>query len=151
VINVIGAFENTLLKPSSTITSTAYITAKSNYLILHPDILVTATTLANAAQCRRKPILSGLVRSTSDVTPALVWGNILHEVMELCLQENCWDQVWIEGKIDEFVRKNLVNVMRIEMSEEQASHEVKVRARGLLAFAKKYMGSKPKVCSFVFC
>lgn len=69
--------------------------------------------------------------------------------MQLCLSENCWEEAWIEKRIDEAVRKNLVNIVRIEMSVEQASIEVKVRAKGLLAFARKYLGSKPKVSSFV--
>ncbi|KAF9448170.1 Dna2-domain-containing protein [Macrolepiota fuliginosa MF-IS2] len=145
VINVIGSFQ-TLASTSSTssLTSTIHITSKSNFLILHPDILITATALSNASQCRRKPLLSGLVRSTSDITPALVWGNILHEVMQLCLSENCWEEKWIEERIDGAVRKNLVNIVKIEMTVEEALTEVKARAKGLIAFAKKYLGAKPR-------
>lgn len=144
IVNIIGPFE-TASSSTSTITSSIRITSKSNYFILHPDILITATALSNASQCRRKPLLSGLVRSTSDVTPALVWGNILHEVMQLCLSENRWEQSWVEERIDEAVKKNLVNIVRIEMTVEEASAEVKLRAKGLLAFAKKYLGAQPKV------
>lgn len=80
----------------------------------------------------------------SDVTPALVWGNILHEVMQLCMNENRWGQNWVEERIDEVVRKNLVNIVKIEMTVEEASREVKVRAKGLMAFADKYLGTEPK-------
>ncbi|KAJ3575988.1 hypothetical protein NP233_g746 [Leucocoprinus birnbaumii] len=145
IINIIGPFEALAGSPStSSITLTINITSRANYLVLHPDILITATALSNASQCRRKPLLSGLVRSTSDVTPALVWGNILHEVMQLCMSENRWEQDWVEERIEEIVRKNLVNIVRIEMTVEEATKEVKMRAKGLIAFADKYLGAQPK-------
>ncbi|KXN86785.1 DNA replication ATP-dependent helicase/nuclease DNA2 [Leucoagaricus sp. SymC.cos] len=145
IINVIGPFETPAATSSTSfVTPSIRITSKSNYLILHPDILITATALSNASQCRRKPLLSSLVRSTSDITPALVWGNILHEVMQLCMSENRWEQKWVEERINEAVKKNLVNIVRIEMTVEEALTEVKVRAKGLLVFAEKYLGNKPK-------
>ena len=143
IINIIGPFET-----SGTTSSTIDITSKLNYLILHPDILVTATALSNASQCRRKPLLSGLVRASSDVTPALVWGSILHEVMQLSMSENRWQQDWIEEKIDEVIRLNLANIVRIDMTLQEASKEVKARAEGLIAFADKYLGVNPKVRVF---
>jgi len=79
------------------------------------------------------------------VTPALVWGSILHEVMQLSMSENCWQQDWIEEKIDEVIRVNLVNIVRIDMTLQEASREVKARAKGLIAFADKYLGVTPKV------
>jgi len=140
-VNIIGPFETSRV----TSTSTIEITSKLNYLILHPDILITATALSSASQCQRKPLLSGLVHSSSDVTPALVWGSILHEVMQLSMSEDCWQQDWIEEKIDEVIRMNLVKIVRIGMTLQEASREVKARAKGLIAFADKYMGIKPKV------
>jgi len=140
-VNIIGSFETS----GTTSTSTIDITSKLNYLILHPDILITATALSSASQCRRKPLLSGLVHSSSDMTPALVWGSILHEVMQLSMSENCWQQDWIEEKIDEVIRMNLMNIVRIDMTLQEASREVKARAKGLIAFADKYLGVTPKV------
>src|SRR5690606_17316242 len=74
-INVLGAF-------SSTSPPSIEITSQSNLVILHPDILLTATSLSNAPQCPRKPLLSSLVRASNDTSPALVWGNMLHELIQ---------------------------------------------------------------------
>lgn len=87
IINVLGDFD-----PSGVIK----ITSKINFLINHPDLLITATALSNAPQCRRKPLLSALVRSSLDVTPALIWGNMVHEVMQICMAEQRWDDRFIE-------------------------------------------------------
>ncbi|KAG5651085.1 hypothetical protein H0H81_009957 [Sphagnurus paluster] len=142
-INVLGTF--TLVVPStSSLAFSITITAKENLLIHHPDLLLTATALSNALQCRRKPLLSNLVRSTSDVTPALVWGNMLHEVMQSCLSENRWEAAWIDRKIDEVILGGLNELVKIETTVEQAKREITARAAGLLVFSERYISKSPK-------
>ncbi|GLB41287.1 putative DNA replication factor Dna2 [Lyophyllum shimeji] len=142
-INVLGTF--TLITPStSSITRSITITSRSNLLIHHPDLLITATALANAPQCRRKPILSNLVRSTSDTTPSLVWGSMLHEVMQSCLREGRWETAWVDQKIDEVVLRGLNELIKINVTIEQAKREVTTRAKGLVAFAERYISDLPK-------
>ncbi|KDR70214.1 hypothetical protein GALMADRAFT_76567, partial [Galerina marginata CBS 339.88] len=149
IFNVIGAFS-----PASSWASTSSqtqipkrsisITSQSNLLILHPDLLITATALSNAPQCRRKPLLSGLVRSTSDISPALVWGSMLHEVMQRCLLARQWEEAFIEKCIDEAVQGGLGELVKLGLSEEIARREVKERAKGLIFFADKYLANEPK-------
>ncbi|KAF8066980.1 AAA domain-containing protein [Lyophyllum atratum] len=142
-INVLGTF--TLATPStSSMTWSITITSKSNLLILHPDLLLTATALSNAPQCRRKPLLSNLVRSSSDISPALVWGSMLHEVMQSCLSEGCWESGWIDRKIEEVVLRGLNELIKIDMTIEQAKREVTMRAKGLSAFSERYISDMPK-------
>ncbi|RDB29779.1 DNA replication ATP-dependent helicase/nuclease dna2 [Hypsizygus marmoreus] len=142
-INILGTF--TLITPStSSVTSTITITSKSNLLIHHPDVLLTATSLSNAPQCRRKPLLSNLVRSSSDTTPALVWGNMLHEVMQSCLSEGRWEPTFMEEKIDDVILKGLNELIKIDVSIDQAKREVINRAKGLLAFSQRYISDFPK-------
>ncbi|KAG6902436.1 hypothetical protein C0995_016615 [Termitomyces sp. Mi166 len=122
IINVLGTF-TLAATSSSSITQSITITAKSNLLILHPDLLLTATALSNSPQCRRKPLLSNLVRSTSDTTPALVWGNLLHEVMQSCLCEDRWETIWVDEKIDEAILKSLNELVKIDVTIEEAKRE----------------------------
>ena len=124
-------------------------------------MLLTATALSTAPQCRRKPLITNLVRSSVDVTPSLIWGNILHEVMQACLCEGRWDSAWLDAQIGDVVRRSLGDLMRVNMGIEQAVSEVRLRAQGLRSFADKYMSDTPKVgapphfapcsaCSFPF-
>ncbi|KAJ3553389.1 hypothetical protein NM688_g3640 [Phlebia brevispora] len=144
IVNVLGTFH----LPPSTSTSiprrTIEITSKENLLILHPDILITATALANAPACHRKPLLQTLVRSSTEITPALVWGNILHEVMQTCMKAERWDERFVDGKISEVVRANLDSLLKIDVKVEQAVREIKMRAGGLRSFAEKYIAKRPK-------
>lgn len=86
------------------------------------------------------------MRSSSDVTPALVWGNMLHEVMQTCLADSRWDEQWVNDKISEVVKKGLGELMRINMDVEQADIEMKTRSKGLKVFSEKYIARSPKVC-----
>ena len=115
-------------------------------IILHPDLLLTATALSNAPQCRRKPILSSLVQSTSDVTPTLVWGSMLHEVMQRCLTEDRWEDTFVDRCINEAVLGGLGELVKIGLSEDIARTEVAERAKGMKLFKDKYLSQEPKVC-----
>ncbi|PBK88865.1 Dna2-domain-containing protein [Armillaria gallica] len=143
IVNAIGEF-TVLGESSSSLTSSIAISSKNNLLILHPDVLITATALSNAPQCRRKPLITSLVRSSTDYTPSLVWGNMLHSVLQACLVADRWDEIWVDDKIDEIVRSGLSDLVRINTNVDQAKREVKARAKGLHAFSEKYMASSPK-------
>ncbi|KAI0368547.1 Dna2-domain-containing protein [Pilatotrama ljubarskyi] len=130
-------------------TQTLTVCSKHNLFIHHPDILLTATSLSNASQCLRKPLLSQMVRSSSDVTPSLIWGNMLHEVMQTCLSVSRWDDKFIEKQISEVAQRGLGELLRIDMGIDQAIIEVKTRAKGLKVFAEKYMASAPKPEAFL--
>ncbi|KAL1745905.1 DNA replication factor Dna2-domain-containing protein [Schizophyllum fasciatum] len=143
ILNILGSFE-LLITSSSRLTSHITITASRNLLIHHPDILMTATAIANAPQCRRKPLLSSLVRSSSNVTPALVWGNMLHEVMQSCFRASRWDDKWFEERIDEVVCNGLGELVKIDATVEIAKSELHKRAAGLRTFSQRYIADMPK-------
>ena len=92
-INIIGSF-TPCSSPSSQISSIV-ITSKHNLLILHLDLLLM------------------------DTTPALLWGNMLHEVVQACLSSGNWDESWIDKKIDQAIRLNLAELIKINIGVEQ--------------------------------
>lgn len=158
-INVIGPFTPLpyaalhSLTAAARATSTISITSSLNLLILHPDILLTATALSTAPTCTRRPLLNMLVHSSSDTSPSLVWGSILHEVMQHCLREDQWGLDWIDGKIAQVVRgedggRGLADLVKLGVTVEGAIREVKARAGGLHAFGEKYIAQQPKVGVF---
>ncbi|KAJ7069715.1 Dna2-domain-containing protein [Mycena amicta] len=136
IVNIIGSF--------TTSSETISITSAQNFVILHPDLLLTPSTLASSIECRRKQLISGLVRSSSDTSPALVWGIILHEVMQACMSAERWDDPWVQNKVDELIRAHLPDVAKINLSVEDARREIHLRAKGLKAFSEKYLADSPK-------
>ena len=96
----------------------------------------------------RKPLLTSLVRSTTDITPALVWGSMLHEVMQRCLLEKRWDEEWIDKCLHNAISSGLGELVKLGLSEEIALIEMRGRAKEFKVFAERYMGDVPKVIFF---
>ncbi|KAF8634708.1 hypothetical protein AX15_000763 [Amanita polypyramis BW_CC] len=138
-IHIIGSFTQPHPASPNALPPSITINSKENFIILHPDLLVTITALSTASQCRRKPLLSSLVRSSTDYTPALVWGNMLHEVMQTCLSENKWHASYIDEQIELVLSNGLMDLIRINTTIEEAHRELRERSKGLHAFAAKYL------------
>ena len=47
-------------------------------------------------------------------------------------------------KIDDVIYKGLNELLKIEVSIEQAKREIRTRAKGLLVFSQKYLCDTPK-------
>ena len=61
------------------------------------------------------------------------------------MSENRWDTKFIDEEIDSVSRRKLLDLLRIGMTVEEVTGEVKDRAVGLQVFSKRYMGKTPKV------
>jgi DNA replication ATP-dependent helicase Dna2 len=127
------------------IQSTITLSTFKNILILHPDILITATSIANSAQCARRPLIGALLSSTSDVTPSLVWGNMLHEIIQACLADGRWDRTYIDNKTTEIIHVGMESLIRLDINIDTAKAEIRKRAKGLEAFSRRFIGDAPKV------
>ncbi|KAH8109923.1 Dna2-domain-containing protein [Phellopilus nigrolimitatus] len=144
-LNIIGLFSSCHENGrTSSECLTITVSAKRNLLILHPDLLITATSVANAPHCSRRPLLSLLLRSSTDATPALVWGNMLHEIIQRCFTNHRWDAQHIETAVDDIIRKGLNELVRIGVSVEEAKAELGKRAGGLRTFGDRFIGEIPK-------
>ncbi|KAF4585162.1 Tripartite DNA replication factor [Pleurotus pulmonarius] len=144
IVSIVGSWE-TIAESTSSVTLSINITSRSNLLVHHPDILLTPTALSSALQCRRKPLLAHLVRNPyGDVTPALIWGNMLHVVVQSCLASGQWGDAHITRCIDEVVSNGLLDLVKLEIGVDQAKREIHARAKGLRAFAQNYISSTPK-------
>ena len=149
ILNILGTFS----APSPSFSTNfpkrcISLTTSANLLILHPDMLLTATALSNAPHCMRKPLLTSLVRSTSDITPALAWGSMLHEVMQHCLLEKRWDDAWIDKCLHNAISGGLGELVKLGISEEVALTEMRERSKDFKVFAERYLGDVPKVIRF---
>ena len=75
---------------------------------------------------------------------------MIHEVMQSCLIHwtngaTEWDEREMDNKIDEEVKRGLGDLLKLNISVDQAKRELKARAVGLQAFQKRYISDMPKV------
>ncbi|KAH9010213.1 AAA domain-containing protein [Lactarius deliciosus] len=139
VLNIIGPF-HILANGQKSIT----LTTLENLLIHHPDTLLTPSLLASAPNCQRKPLVTALVRALSPPTPSLVYGTVLHEVFQSCLQEARWDAPWIEARVDSTLSASFGDLVRASVSLSTAKDEILRRAVGVETFGQRYIGDYPK-------
>ena len=114
-------------------------------IILHPDILVSSTKAADSSHCTRKAVLQELIRTVGDTTPSLIYGNMLHSLMQACMLENRWDDAFRQDKIAEIVKQSGGQLFAVNLEFEKAREELDERSKDLEAFADRYVGEEPKV------
>lgn len=122
-----------------------------NLFIHHPDTLLSPSLLASAPNCQRRPLVTALVRAQSPPTPALVYGTILHDVVQKSLQERRWDAPWIEARVDTALSMAFGDLVRTGVTLSVAKDEILRRAAGVETFGKRYIGDEPKVCASISC
>lgn len=142
IVNLIGEWEKGGAHPVPTM----ILSTSRNILIVHPDLLVPATSISSGSRCNRKALLSSLVRSSSnDVTPSTVWGLMLHEVVQSCLAAGEWGDSFVERKIDEVIHSSLDRLVQIRIGFDEAKSELKNKSKGLKRFSELYISPTPKV------
>lgn len=132
-------------------------------LIVHPDTLISATRASDAHFCRRKAVLQEKVRSSSESTPALVYGNLLHELFQSCflamaessdasLEEKVAEAFSLhrrEAEVDRLLKvpKNIESLFTIHVELDEARNHLREKSITFAEFAKQYIGQYPKVSS----
>ena len=150
---------------------TCYLSYSSpNLLILQPDTLVSATRVSDTPFCRRKAVVSEKVRSSaSELTPALVYGNLLHELFQACLLsmselesrlpheampeqemrviESSFGANMRNAEIDKLlaVPKNTEMLFMIGVELDVAREYLAEKSEGYMEFAERFVGARVKV------
>jgi DNA replication ATP-dependent helicase Dna2 len=135
--------------------------ASNNLLILHPDTLVSATRASDAHFCRRKAVLQEKVRSSSESSPALVYGNLLHELFQSCflamaepsdakVEDKVKEAFSLhrrEAEIDRLLKvpKNIESLFTIHVELDEARNHLREKSVTFAEFANMYIGQLPKV------
>jgi DNA replication ATP-dependent helicase/nuclease Dna2 len=144
VVNIIGPF-GISADGQKIIT----VTTHENLLIHHPDTLLTPSLLASAPNCQRRPLVTALLRTLSPPTPALVYGTVLHDVVQKCLQERRWDAPWLETRVDAALSMAFGDLVRAGVTLSVAKDEILRRAVGVETFGERYIGGYPKVSASI--
>lgn len=140
MINLIGPFDLNA-EPS------IVISRVSGFLILHPDILVSSTKVGDSANCARKALLQEIIRTVGGSNPSLVYGNMLHELMQACMTEGRWEDEWREAKIDEIVAREVQTLWTMDVEVEKAREQMRDKSNAFGDFKELFVGKQPKVTS----
>lgn len=142
-----------------------------NLLILHPDTLLSATRVSDASQCRRKAVVQEKLRSAGALTPALVYGNLLHELLQACLlamstyklpedadeedEKEAIDRCFGPNKRSQEIKKllsiskNVEQLFMLGIELDEARTHMAQKSIGYADFAERFIGNKVKPEAFL--
>lgn len=123
--------------------------SQHTHLIHHPDILLPMTTIANGLTCRRRPLISGLIRGGSPVpTKPLLYGNILHELLQAALSLRSFGTSSLKKHLDEILLqpRMQMDIWAAGLGMQDVREEVWMKAeQAIVGFGTKWVGAHPKV------
>jgi len=141
-VHIIGSFESTGM---------CIIDNTQNMLILHPDQLVSSTVVADSFACMRRAVLQDRVKATSDSSPALVYGTLLHEIFQEALLANQWDLAFLGSAIDKAIGKHMEELYTIKVQVADAREHLLSKTGGLRYWAEAFVSAYPKVGTRLPC
>ena len=117
-------------------------------LIHHPDIMLTMTSVANAMPCSRKPLLQALVKPYGPASKAMLYGTILHSLLQRALL----NQAFSEGDTIKSLKEDLAQEERrlevwasgLTLDSVEADLAERV-GKSFERFENKWIGPAPKV------
>ena len=119
-------------------------------LVLHPDILVTSTHLAEASSCLRRAVLRTLVdeyslpNENANFGTLAVMGNLTHQLFQWCIEMNRWDDDAVRENIRVLIERNILMLWEVEATEEETTRELWDCSKLLKQWASIYIHSKPR-------
>uniref|UniRef100_A0A8C8R5G8 DNA replication ATP-dependent helicase/nuclease n=1 Tax=Pelusios castaneus TaxID=367368 RepID=A0A8C8R5G8_9SAUR len=110
------------------------------YLILHPDLLLSGTTVSNSIRCMRKAVLSEKFRSCESSSRQMLVGTILHETFQKGVTNN-----FAQEKLQEFAfeaihgPKYLKELYYLNVKQEEIMQDIEEYLPSLSKWAEDFM------------
>lgn len=114
-------------------------------IILHPDHLISAGVVADSFGCLRRAVLQDRIKATSEASPPLVYGTMLHELFQEALTANRWDDVWMKSAVQGIIEKHIEDLYAIQVDVTQAIDHFESKVAALQAWADKFVRIEPGV------
>lgn len=122
----------------------------SAFLVVHPDHMLSATTVADSFDCTRKAVLQDRIKATGESSKAMIYGKILHEIFQQALSANKWDSNFLAELVDKTVQAHVEGLWELGMQDAVlATEEIKAKMGELAAWAKVFVLSEPSNSSLV--
>jgi DNA replication ATP-dependent helicase Dna2 len=122
----------------------------SPFLVVHPDHMLSATTVADSFDCTRKAVLQDRIKATGESSKAMIYGKILHEIFQQALGANKWDNEFLAELVERTVQAHVEGLWELGMEDTVlATEEIKAKMGELAAWAKVFVAPEPSNSSLV--
>lgn len=118
--------------------------ADSSMLIVHPDHMLTATSIADSFDCTRKAVLQQRIRASGEANKPVVYGNILHEIFQKALSANQWGEAFLSEVVEETVTNHVEDLWLLGMEDTVlAIEEIKAKMGEMASWARIFVAEQP--------
>ena len=135
-VHVLGNFDNA---------GQCIIDDAHNFLIIHPDHLISATVVADSFTCTRRAVLQDRVKATGSASGPQVYGFILHEIFQEAMKANKWDTEWLSRTIQAIAMRYLESLYEIQVEKAKAIEHLMSKVPELQLWAQLFVNARPKV------
>ncbi|PTB54017.1 hypothetical protein M431DRAFT_86646 [Trichoderma harzianum CBS 226.95] len=114
-----------------------------------PEKLVSATVVADSFGCMRRAVLQDRVKATSEASPPLVYGTMLHEIFQAALLANNFDLPFLSQLIDKNIEKHIEDLYTIKVGIAAAKEHLQSKMTELSYWARSFVASQPQADAIV--
>lgn len=75
----------------------------------------------------------------------MVWGQMIHDIMQECLITGSWDHDFISTQIKNTVKRRYLDVLRLNEDMDDCERKLRSRLSTLSDFEQEFMGDIPRV------
>ena len=93
-------------------------------LVMHPDVIVTPTTVGEAVGCSRRAVLKTRLGSTGRPSQAALIGTMRHELFGLCMTRKNFSISAVKSNVQSLVRRHAESLLACAIAEVDAVNEV---------------------------
>ncbi|KAG7346830.1 DNA helicase [Nitzschia inconspicua] len=107
-------------------------------LVLHPDMMMTPSTISEASTCIRRAVLKSKLGSTGITSKAALVGTMVHAVFEECLSGGRFDLTFARQVVKRQLKEKVEMVIGCNSSEAEIEQEVLNAVPTIRKFAVQY-------------
>jgi hypothetical protein len=93
-------------------------------LVIHPDILMTPTTISETVTCSRRAVLKSRIGSTGLSSKAPLFGTMRHDLFGLCMRQENFDLAFAKRNVHKLARQNAEGLLGCGVSTAEAQEEI---------------------------
>lgn len=108
-----------------------------NLLIWNPDILLSATKISDAIDCKRKTIITQKFNGPGAASVPLIVGNITHSIFQKCLLNRRIDDEFMDEIIENELDAYILDIYSVNKSKEDFKSIISEH----IAYIKEWIGT----------
>ncbi|KAI5956729.1 dna2 [Candida jiufengensis] len=120
-----------------------------NLLIWNPDIILSATTIAQQISCPRKSVITSRYKFPGSTSIPLIVGEIVHLIFQECMITETWTLEFMNEVFDNIVDQYLVNLYSIDKTIGDVKDEATKHFAYLNTWFTKYYKKVPNANTMI--